>query len=73
MHPYAIDRMVEERRQELLRLGRADIGARAARRARRRSTTRLRVPFASLAARLARRPVRRRVLDPCPEAPVRPC
>jgi len=31
MHPYAIDRMVRERQEELLRLSRADRTARAAR------------------------------------------
>ncbi len=34
MHPYMIDRMVEERRDELLRLARAGRGVRSARGAR---------------------------------------
>lgn len=42
MHPYAIDRMVQERQEELFRLARAGCSARAARGswlARRRSNT----------------------------------
>ena len=77
MHPYVIDRMVQERQDELLRLGRADRGVRAARksqaRARAGTTIRLPLTFAALAERLGRRAGSRRVLEPCPRAPVRPC
>ena len=77
MHPYVIDRMVQERQDELLRLGRADRGVRAARRSQARARaltpTRLPLTLAALAERLGWRAGPRRVLQPCPRAPVRPC
>ncbi len=72
MHPYAIDRMVQERRDELMRLGRADRGVRAARHARRRTTTSLPDVLTSLGARLRRRPAPRPTLEPCPRPSARP-
>ena len=72
MHPYAIDEMVRERHDELVRLGRADRGVQAARRARLRATSRLPVTLAALADRIGWRPAPRRVLQPCPRSRVRP-
>ena len=72
MHPYAIDEMVRERQDELERLGRADRGVQAARRARLRATSRLPVTLAALAERIGRRPAPLRFLEPCPRSPVRP-
>ena len=72
MHPYVIDRMVQERRDELARLGHADRGVQAARRA---QEIRRRLPsgwFSALTARIGRRAARPPVLEPCPRAPVRP-
>ena len=72
MHPYAIERMVQERRDELARLGQADRGARAVRRERDR---RRRLPagwLSAVTARMGRRGTRPPVLEPCPRAPVRP-
>lgn len=69
MHPYAIDRMVQERRDELARLGRADRGARVARR---EPDRRRRLPadwFSALTARLPQRAGRPPVLGPVPSAP----
>ena len=75
MHPYVIDRMVQERRDELLPLGQAERGVRAARRFRpaaRRMKPRLTARLAALAARLGWRATPRPTLEPCPRAPVRP-
>jgi hypothetical protein len=72
MHPYAIEWMVQERRDELARLGQADHGARAARRKR---DGRRRPPAGRLSAltvRIGRRARRPAVLEPCPRASVRP-
>ena len=83
MHPYVIDRMVQERRDELLRLASADRGVREARRVRagRWPLGRLGGAWAAaLATRIRRRahaparpaPAPTRVLGPCPEARARP-
>ncbi|HEX2048950.1 MAG TPA: hypothetical protein VHF27_14405 [Acidimicrobiales bacterium] len=73
MHPYAIDRMVQERREELTRLGQADSGARAARRARARGPGRLRSAWmTAVAARIGRSAPYTRPLDPCPRPQMRP-
>ena len=74
MHPYAVDRMVQERRDELVRLARADRGVKQARRAPTRGRAPARHPtsITALAARLRWPPATRRALEPCPRAPVRP-
>ena len=72
MHPYVIDRMVQERRDELARLGQADRGAQAARRTR-DTCRRLRAGwFNALTSRIRRRATRPPVLEPCPRASARP-
>ena len=72
MHPYAIERMVQERRDELARLGQADRGARAARQERDRRGRLLAGWLSALTARIGRRASRPPVLEPCPRASVRP-
>ena len=72
MHPYAIEEMAKERQEELVRLGRADRGVRAARRSRLRATSRLPSVVAALTTRIRWRPASQRALEPCPRAPVRP-
>ena len=72
MHPYAIEQMVQERQEELVRLGRADRGVRVARRSCIRATSRLPSVVAALTTRIGWRPAPRRPLEPCPPAPVRP-